>query len=242
MLDYDRASLAEILNIDKNIDNGTFKDVAALINERLGMTNVVYFSPTLRGHSFVNPHIEMTYSSAWEKRYREANYAFVDPIFSRGLSAALPVDWARVPREDKHVRQFFGEAEEHGCGMQGLTIPVRYPNSPISAIFTITNDMRDAEWLKYKRHIMRDVVLFAHYFHARTYETTVGHNRTVFNLTRREREVILWASEGKTIDDISVIMNLSKDTVKGHLELIRKKTNALNTTHAVSILFRHGEL
>ncbi len=55
---------------------------------------------------------------------------------------------------------------------------------------------------------------------------------TRFGLTPREREVLLWISEGKTNPEISVIIGASPATVKTHVERILAKLNCETRTAA----------
>jgi DNA-binding CsgD family transcriptional regulator len=242
MFNHDRATLAEILNLEKHIDQGNFEDVAGYVKKTLGVKNVVYFSPSLNGYSYANPYCDMTYTAEWEARYRSEGYMHIDPVFQKGIKSFAPVDWGSCHRHDRAVDLFFNEAENFGIGSQGLTIPVRFNNGKMSALFTVTADYSDRDWASYRKKIMKDTMIFANYFHARVHERLSKSNKSAIHLTKREKEVITWAAEGKTIEDVASILLISRETAKAHLDTIRHKVNALNTTHAVSILHRHGLL
>jgi len=61
-------------------------------------------------------------------------------------------------------------------------------------------------------------------------------------LTRREREVLAWAAACKSAWETSAVLGISEATVITHLEHIRRKLNAANTTHAVVVALQSGEL
>jgi DNA-binding CsgD family transcriptional regulator len=69
---------------------------------------------------------------------------------------------------------------------------------------------------------------------------TLRKNRSPFHensgcpLTKRELEILQWIKEGKTGWEISVIMDISENTVRFHIKNILKKLGAVNKTHAVS--------
>lgn len=52
-------------------------------------------------------------------------------------------------------------------------------------------------------------------------------------LTQRQREVLEWAGEGKTIQDIGEIMNLTPATIEKHMKLARDALDVETTTQAV---------
>jgi DNA-binding CsgD family transcriptional regulator len=59
-------------------------------------------------------------------------------------------------------------------------------------------------------------------------------------LSKREREILAWVSEGKTAWEIGNILKLSQRTVEWHLKTIREKVNCNNVTQAVAIGIRKG--
>ncbi|MDB6068857.1 MAG: Methyl-accepting chemotaxis protein [Verrucomicrobiales bacterium] len=57
------------------------------------------------------------------------------------------------------------------------------------------------------------------------------------SLSRREREVMDWLSEGKSNDEIAIILGISPHTVKNHLDRIFKKL-CVDHRHAAATLWR----
>lgn len=53
------------------------------------------------------------------------------------------------------------------------------------------------------------------------------------NLTPRQREVLEWVGDGKTVQDIATIMGLTAATVEKHLRLAREALNVQTTAQAV---------
>jgi DNA-binding CsgD family transcriptional regulator len=62
----------------------------------------------------------------------------------------------------------------------------------------------------------------------------VGTLQVVFGLTRREAEVLLWISRGKSNRDASEILNISARTVNKHLEQIFIKMGVENRAAAAA--------
>jgi DNA-binding CsgD family transcriptional regulator len=52
-------------------------------------------------------------------------------------------------------------------------------------------------------------------------------------LTDRERDVLGWASRGKTVPETADILNLSEETIDTHMRHAMHKLGANNKTHAV---------
>ncbi|OPY05610.1 MAG: Transcriptional activator protein LuxR [Syntrophorhabdus sp. PtaB.Bin184] len=61
-------------------------------------------------------------------------------------------------------------------------------------------------------------------------------------LTQRETEVLKWAREGKSRWETSVILKVSEETVKFHMENALQKLKAVNRAQAVAIAMEHDLL
>ena len=57
-------------------------------------------------------------------------------------------------------------------------------------------------------------------------------------VTAREFDCLLWASEGKTDWEISIILGISKSTVIKHIISVREKLGAVNKSHAIAMALR----
>ncbi|MDN5787878.1 LuxR family transcriptional regulator [Pseudorhodobacter sp.] len=56
----------------------------------------------------------------------------------------------------------------------------------------------------------------------------------VISLTKRQREALEWVADGKTMQDIAVLMGVSSATVEKHLRLAREALNVGTTAQAVA--------
>jgi DNA-binding CsgD family transcriptional regulator len=61
-------------------------------------------------------------------------------------------------------------------------------------------------------------------------------------LSQRELECLLWTAEGKTSEDIAIILQLSVHTINHYLTAATRKLNAVNRLHAVARAMRLGLL
>ena len=62
----------------------------------------------------------------------------------------------------------------------------------------------------------------------------------IFNLTKREMEVLQWLKHGKTSSDIVQILDIKERTVNFHVNNVIKKLKASNRTNAVVIACSKG--
>jgi DNA-binding CsgD family transcriptional regulator len=241
MADLDDVDIRTMLQLEDDLNDKTLTGFIAFIREHYGLANVAYLCPSFRGRSVAQPFLAVTYSDAWVEHYTSEGYGQIDPVHTFGARSVLPLDWARLPREHKKVRRMFGEARECGVGRQGLTVPVRGPANGVWALFSVTSHDDDFEWSSRRFELTRDLVHVAHYVHQRAFQL---HDADVSvdldAITKREIEALEWSAEGKTISDIAILMRISPETVKAHLDSARFKLQAINRVHAVTKAIRAG--
>lgn len=72
----------------------------------------------------------------------------------------------------------------------------------------------------------------AHMLHYRIISLPANYIRR--NLTPRQREVLEWVADGKTTQDIAILMSISSAMVEKHLKLAREALNVETTAQAVA--------
>lgn len=85
-----------------------------------------------------------------------------------------------------------------------------------------------------------DVEMLCKLMHLRIASLPQTHLRRP--LTSRQREALHWSSEGKTMQDVATIMDLSVGTVEKHLRMAREALGAQTTAHAVQKAVSHNLL
>jgi DNA-binding CsgD family transcriptional regulator len=236
-----RVGLRDLLEFEQQPSVEGFLDVLHRIVETYGLRNAVYYSPTLQGYARDNPFIVLTYKPDWINHYVKSNYESVDPVVSTGVRSLLPVDWARLDRSNPKAARMFNESREAGVGSQGLTIPIRGAENGVWGLFSVTSAEQDKEWARRRPEIIADLVLIGNFLHQKAFEFHSTGERIDLNaITRREAEALAWTSEGKNVADIGLLMRISAETVKAHLDSARYKLGALNRVHAVAKAIRHG--
>jgi len=91
----------------------------------------------------------------------------------------------------------------------------------------MSQDQADEVW---KEH-GRDIVIFNNVAHLKI--LTLPYSGPARELTRRQREALQWVGDGKTTQDIALLMGLTAATVEKHLRLARENLNVETTAQAV---------
>jgi LuxR family transcriptional regulator len=92
----------------------------------------------------------------------------------------------------------------------------------------MTQDDADAVWAEHGG----DILLMNNIVHLRIL-TLPYHNPMGRGLTPRQREALEWVGDGKTTQDIAILMGLTPATVEKHLRLAREALNVETTAQAL---------
>lgn len=176
--------------------------------------------------------LETTYPKEWLARYTEKNYLPVDPPFLYAMRFNGPFTWASLVKmweysavqnqinDEANVFQMFKGAAVsiHGRfgGLSGVGIASSYDKEmPTSTT-------------------LRKIDLLTRQFHY-VYSIHNDQSKTLkkIQLSQREREILLWASEGKSDTIIGTLLGLKHSTVRYHWGNIFKKLEVNERTLAV---------
>jgi LuxR family quorum sensing-dependent transcriptional regulator len=64
--------------------------------------------------------------------------------------------------------------------------------------------------------------------------------RDLVHLSPRQLDVLCWASEGLSVEDIADRLNISRNTADSHLRMVRERLGVATTVHAVAEALRTG--
>jgi DNA-binding CsgD family transcriptional regulator len=86
---------------------------------------------------------------------------------------------------------------------------------------------------------LREVGLFAAYG-ASFSEGTDAKAERDFELTERELECLFWIAEGKTSDEIAVILGISRNTINNYITSVMRKTATKTRSEAIAYAVRNN--
>ncbi|KSV92697.1 LuxR family transcriptional regulator [Sinorhizobium fredii USDA 205] len=86
---------------------------------------------------------------------------------------------------------------------------------------------------------LRDVAVLASYLASFKADAGVRHDRE-FELTERELECLFWIAEGKTSEEIAVILGISRNTINNYITSVMRKTATRTRSEAIAHAVRHN--
>jgi|GEM_PF-3217942 len=176
-----------------------------------------------------------SWDKGWLKRYKEKGYGPRDPVVIYSVRAVSPFRWSDLPKDPSvEQRQIMDEAAEFHV-RDGFVIPVskrdendipHYGYLSFQASQSSHIDEALQHWRYYTGFLARSVM--------NAFERSWQTSAHPSGLTIRQRECILWAARGKTINETAIIMNISSETVKNHLNAASDRLDTVNKTHTVA--------
>lgn len=100
----------------------------------------------------------------------------------------------------------------------------------------MSQDELDAHWLT----VGDDIELINNVVHLKIF--TLPYRPPNRGLTRRQREALEWVGDGKTTQDIALLMGLTQATVEKHLRLAREALSVETTAQAVLKAALHNQM
>jgi DNA-binding CsgD family transcriptional regulator len=180
-----------------------------------------------------------SYPEDWMTYYNSRGYEQVDPVIHQALKSKKPFFWddlsadAELPTEALRILNQGKEAGLHDgiafslSGIAGEVAGVGLARSESS------EEPRNFEFLA-------RAYLLGTFFHE-TYRDMLIRQRTELSpVTDRECDVLLWAAEGKTDQEIAIILGISFHTVRFHWRRIFARLDVNGRNYAITKAIRLG--
>jgi len=189
--------------------------------------------------SFVKPYFIFIsgYPREWRDHYTANNYMVIDPTVQYCAQNITPMSWERgalMQSESTEIRRFMSEASDFGIN-SGVSFPVHTAQGDFAMLSFASEQPRQPGAVCIER-VLPLGQLFTAYLHEavrRVFDSEVLALSRI-DLTQREKECLLWATEGKTTWETSQILKISERTVTFHLQNAQGKLGVNNRQQAVA--------
>lgn len=177
-----------------------------------------------------------SYPEDWMKHYQENEYLEDDAVVVQMNKSRKPFFWNDLEKTPDMSQKSLNILRQGGdAGVKdGIGIPL------FGALGEMVGVGIARETGEKTGRNDFDFMCKAYFLSVFFHETFRSHLLKPVNikLTNREREILLWAAEGKTDDVISSICRISINTVRFHWKNIFKKLNVCNRIYAVTKAIR----
>lgn len=197
-----------------------------------GLSHVTYHLAQTVAGEVDSPFVRTTYPDQWVARYLLKGYVGIDPIVRAGFGRSLPFDWSEVEIAASD-RPFLIDAERHGVGGQGYSIPIT-DRAKRRALLSVNSQLPLANWHDLTARFREEWIEFGLLVHRTAIGELYGADDPVPTLSRREIECLHWTALGKDQRDIALILGLSEHTVRDYTKSARLKLGCATLSAAVT--------
>lgn len=222
-------------------------DVLLEAVQELGFSALIYdFAPVPRSHdgTMIVPNILRTRNvpDSFVALWCREGYYRIDPVQQICLDCSIPFVWSHftndssilerpIQREHQPVVSYLKDARLT-CG---ATVPIHMADGGLATVTAVRIDSEN-DFAGEARHCLGTLSMLAQHLHGAIFARLDGRERrsAAVSLTEREVECLRWAAQGKTAQDIAVILDRSLATVCLHLNNAARKLDAQNRAQAIA--------
>lgn len=178
-----------------------------------------------------------SYPSEWMEYYNEKHYMDVDPVVERVLTSSAPFFWRDIMLDKRIADRSLRMMQEAGdAGLNdGIGFPLHGQPGEIVGV-GIARSSPTGENESYA--FLASTYLISTFFHATYRQLLTSHKTNRPAMTEREKDVLLWASEGKTDIEIGIILGITFHTVRFHWRRIFYKLGVKGRNYAITKAIR----
>jgi DNA-binding CsgD family transcriptional regulator len=189
------------------------------------------------GHGVVQ-----NYPADWMAHYTANNYEKKDPLPRHGLKTMRPFTWdsiseSRALKPDE--KRVMNEAEEARL-LDGVAIPICGTGGELAGVGIASSARRGRADAKLLYKLQALVMQFHMVYTALEKKDRPARPEGAIHLTNREKEILLWAAEGKSDSVIADILGVTHATIRFHMNNIFRKLDANERTMATVKAIRRG--
>jgi LuxR family transcriptional activator of conjugal transfer of Ti plasmids len=217
--------------IDTSNDHRSICSALTSFSLACGFERFAYFEINSKEISTIN-----SFPHEWQHAYLQSQFARIDPVVTMAKRLMQMFTWSAQDWPSRYLtaeeKRFRAMAKQYGV-CSGLSIPVQGSYGTILMPSLISASARNFHDNPGSVVRAEQAVLYIHH----RLRAIADSDLMSCSLTLRSQEAVClkWAAKGKYMREISLITNLQYRTVQFYLDNARKKLDATNLTHAVSI-------
>jgi len=179
----------------------------------------------------------------WFQIYTENNYQFIDPVLITASHRMSPFSWDEniAIKSGLKIPKIFDMARNYDF-INGYTFVLHDQNHNLVVLSIIidkhSGNNTEEKIIKNKSELQM-LLITAHEKLLLLYQevNSIAENEKVDKeiFSKRENEIIYWASMGKTYQEIALILGIKLSTVKFHIGNAVKKLGVTNAKHAIRL-------
>ena len=233
-VEYGRDALDFIEGLEAHKKMPTAMEALEVAFGRFGFETIIVTGLPNPDQAFSQMVLAKRWPAEWFKLYTENNYDRVDPVVRQCRRSVNPFEWDDAPYDatrEPSAAKVMRRARDFRM-TRGFIVPIHGVTGYEAAVSLGGMHLDLNARSKPALHLM---AMYGFDRIRRLHDPTPNPPA---RLTPREREVIAWASQGKSAWEIGEILHITQRTAEEHLATAGRKLGAMNRTHAVAIAIR----
>lgn len=155
-----------------------------------------------------------SYPEDWMKHYIANDYLDIDAVVVKCKKVRTPFFWKDL-KNDKTIKQASLDILDMGADAglnDGIGIPLLGLGSEISGVGLARSTADKDHGKDYTA--LAETNLISNFFHQKF--RTLLMKKHLYEVSEKQCDILSWAAEGKTDDEIAILMNISRHTVRFH--------------------------
>jgi len=200
---------------------------------RFGFETIIVAGLPNPDQQFAQMVLAKRWPTEWFRIYTENNYDRVDPVVRLCRQSINPFEWSEAPYDAELEPGAAEVMNPRGEPRRRLRRGIEQPADAVEPVHRHQMQRRLAARIEIEMDAAeRDRGLVAG-------QPVDRHDEAMRHAeVAGEREVIAWASQGKSAWEIGEILHITQRTAEEHLATAARKLGAVNRTHAVAIAIR----
>lgn len=227
---------------DNNVANGAIKNFIESKLKRFGEFTYSYMVLNKKNPSQMT--IISNYPDEWVRIYRENNYQHIDPVVITALKRLSPFSWDEniTINSSINLSKIFSYSKKYNI-INGYTFVLHDYSSQLAMLSFMIDQERITEIEDSIEANKEKILMLLVSIHEKfvAYQEEVMQTSDAKHLvdklifSKRENEILYWASMGKTYQEIAVMLGVKTTTIKFHIGNVVKKLGVLNAKHAIRL-------
>lgn len=203
-------------------------DIAMTIKNQFGFYSICYGVVIQNDFNSENYHLTSDEPDLWKQTYIQNDYWKFDTRIIIARNQIAPFRWSEANNLSSFISNDIMKET-----FDGVTIPVHGPHHFFGVFHYTYNHQKKKidSWLKY----IQPFLVFLAQRIVKALHKLIFQSSIVFPaLTNRQRTCLAWAADGKTTEEIALILNIAASTVNKHLDSAADILNASNRTQSIT--------
>jgi DNA-binding CsgD family transcriptional regulator len=189
----------------------------------------------------IEPVLLTNYTKDYIDYYLANDFQSHDLVCRRSISTIVPFKWSSIETlmPLTSVQKHLFDAKRSVGMASGGSVPLHGPRQ-VKATLSVANDWKTEDFDALFSFHHHRLYLLAAYAHEKIMIFGLDRQNQHLALTKRETEILTWASRGKTYWEIGKILNIQESTVNNHMRNIFSALGVSSCVHATAKAITHG--